>query len=139
MRAHVTSSGDNPDFRLIRSGFRGEGGPGERIVNEKSATVLRLARLKVGVKSGTLLASLRRGDMEQGPTGPYRDVTAGVRGLTPYLGFHMDGAPPHVIRPRRRKALRFIQNGQVRFATKVNHPGNAGNDFLRDALRDAMR
>ena len=34
------------------------------------------------------------------------------------------GARPHVIRPRRAKALRFVMDGRVVFARVVNHPGN---------------
>lgn len=34
------------------------------------------------------------------------------------------GARPHVIRPRRAQALRFVAGGRVVFARVVNHPGN---------------
>lgn len=48
------------------------------------------------------------------------------------------GTRPHVIRPRRAKALRFTAGGRLVFAAKVNHPGNAANDFLGQALREAL-
>ena len=50
------------------------------------------------------------------------------------------GARPHVIRPRRRKALRFVtKNGTVVFARKVNHPGNRPYRFLWRATYSAYR
>lgn len=44
-----------------------------------------------------------------------------------------DGTRPHVIRPRRKKALRFVQNGVVRFAKQVNHPGTKPRPFMKQA------
>lgn len=133
MRVRATYTGHQPDYYVIRSIFRDTGGPVGRDQDDMSRRVLNRARMLVGVQSGTLLASGRRRS-GQGPLGPYTDVIFGVRGLTTYLEAHHDGAPPHVIRPRRRKALRFIQNGQVRFARRVQHPGNTGTRFLTRAL-----
>lgn len=45
---------------------------------------------------------------------------AGVRG----------GTRPHIIRPRRARALRFtVGSGQIVFAQVVHHPGNAPNPY----------
>ncbi len=49
------------------------------------------------------------------------------------------GARPHVIRPRRKKALRFIVRGKVAFAASVNHPGNKPYRFLYKATNSALR
>lgn len=50
------------------------------------------------------------------------------------------GARPHVIRPRRRKFLRFRgRDGNWVFARKVNHPGNKPYKFLYRASRAAGR
>ncbi len=43
------------------------------------------------------------------------------------------GARPHVIRARRKRALRFVWHGQLVFFRKVNHPGNRPYFFLREA------
>lgn len=133
MRVRATYTGHQPDFYVIRSVFRDEHGPVGRDLDDMSRKVLNRARVLVGVRSGVLLTSLRR-QSGIGPLGRYVDVVAGVRGVTDYLMAHHDGSPPHVIRPRRRKALRFTQNGQVRFARRVNHPGNRGTHFLTRAL-----
>jgi hypothetical protein len=51
------------------------------------------------------------------------------------------GAKPHVIRARRKKALRFVGRGGVVFRRSVNHPGNKPYRFLsraRDAASDSF-
>lgn len=53
-----------------------------------------------------------------------------------YAGFVNDGTRPHVIRPRRAKALRFTVGGRVVYATVVNHPGARARPFLDRALRE---
>jgi len=127
-------TGHKPNRVVIRSELTGLDGAAGRELDRVSALVLGEARRRVGVRTGTLLTSLRRESGMSGG-GAYVEVVAGVRGLTTYLGWHMNGAPPHVIVPRRRRALRFVAGGQVVFARRVRHPGNPGNDFLRDALR----
>lgn len=44
------------------------------------------------------------------------------------------GARPHVIRPRRRKALRFKVGGRTVFAKSVQHPGNRGTHWFDRAV-----
>lgn len=136
-RINARYTGHRPDSIVIRSVFRDQDGPVGRDLDARSRKVLARARILVGNRSGTLLASGRR-EFGQTAFGPRYDVTFGVRGLTPYMGFHHDGSRPHVIRPRRRKALRFISGGQVIFARQVRHPGSAGTRFLVRAL-DAAR
>jgi hypothetical protein len=94
------------------------------------------ARRRVGFHTGRLHNSIRK-QRRVGTTRHTVAVVAGLGRYTPYLGYHMGGTPPHEIRPRRRKALRWIDAGGVRFATRVRHPGTAPNPFLTDAL-DAL-
>lgn len=50
------------------------------------------------------------------------------------------GAKPHVIRPRRRRFLRFrTRTGQIVFARRVNHPGNRPYKFAWRATHSAHR
>lgn len=47
-----------------------------------------------------------------------------------------DGSAPHTIKVRRRKALRFVVDGQVVYATSVRHPGTRPRPFLGRAARE---
>ncbi|MGH3783139.1 MAG: hypothetical protein ACRDZY_02225 [Acidimicrobiales bacterium] len=136
MAVHATYVGSVTDNDAIHYVFRANEGPVGRDLDARSLRVLASARHLVGVRTGTLLATLRRARGETA-IGPYADVTAGLSGITNYLGYHMDGTPPHLITPSRRKALRFLSGGQVVFARVVHHPGTRANPFLVRALEAA--
>jgi hypothetical protein len=46
-----------------------------------------------------------------------------------------NGARPHVIVPRTRRALKFVVDGRTVFASKVNHPGNSARPWLTRAMQ----
>ncbi len=100
-------------------------------LDARAARVAREARRLVGKDTLDLMKSIR---VERGPG--YRDIVAGKRGTrtAAYVIPHHDGSEPHVIRPRRAKALRFVIGGRVVFAARVNHPGSPGTRFLTRAL-----
>jgi hypothetical protein len=56
-------------------------------------------------------------------------------GNTPYTGYVIRGTPPHLIRPRAAKALRWSVPGGSRFALIVHHPGTKPNPFPERAIR----
>lgn len=56
-----------------------------------------------------------------------------------YALYMQKGTRPHVIRPRQAKALRFVMNGQVVYAAKVNHPGTRPRPYLTLPLRNVFR
>lgn len=58
---------------------------------------------------------------------------------TPQSNWTEFGTRPHVIRPRRRKALRFVVGGQTVFARKVNHPGNPPRPWFFPTVRREWR
>lgn len=66
-------------------------------------------------------------------------TTRGPRGIVEYPVNYAaaveDGSVPHVIRARRKKALRFVMDGQVVFARAVRHPGTRARPFLGKAAR----
>ena len=72
------------------------------------------------------------------PAGANRSRRQGLPAWVAYLRNPVDYAPhvewdtrPHVIRPVRAKALRFVaRDGTVVFAQKVNHPGTKGAHML---------
>lgn len=49
------------------------------------------------------------------------------------------GTRPHIIRPRRAKALRFKVGGRTVYAKVVRHPGTRARPFLDRALREVAR
>lgn len=121
----------------FRSTFEDRNSDVGRDLSQRATRVQRGARRQVGVKTGLL----RRSIVKQ-----WRDVTAGRGELVIAVGspldyalLHHDGTRPHVIRPRPpRKALRFVVDGHVVFATKVNHPGTRPNHYLTDNLPLAL-
>ena len=62
-----------------------------------------------------------------------------LQNTAPYAAAIDLGAKPHVIRPRKARALRFITRGKLVFARKVNHPGNRPYRFLYNAADAAGR
>lgn len=64
-----------------------------------------------------------------------RIVSAAVIDVT-YGEFVIEGTPPHVIRARRGRALRFNwpKAGGVVFFAKVNHPGTTANPFFSQVI-----
>lgn len=54
---------------------------------------------------------------------------------TDYAEYVSEGTRPHVIKPRRAKALRFTVGGRVVYATKVDHPGTKPNSWWNDSIR----
>lgn len=53
----------------------------------------------------------------------------------PYAGYVEEGTPPHIIRPRSARALRFTgRSGATVYAAYVNHPGTKPNPFARRAV-----
>lgn len=55
-----------------------------------------------------------------------------------HASFINDGTSPHVIKPRRRKALRFVADGAVHFAKRVNHPGTQPTHYFDRANQKAF-
>jgi HK97 gp10 family phage protein len=74
-----------------------------------------------------------------------RNIRMSVEGLTgrvisqaPYSAYVEFGTRPHMIFPRRARALRFEVGGRTVFARYVHHPGTRGQFFMRRALQDAL-
>jgi hypothetical protein len=74
-----------------------------------------------------------------------RNIKWSVEGLTgrvisqaPYSAYVEFGTRPHMIFPRRARALRFEVGGRTIFARYVHHPGMRGQFYMRRALQDAL-
>ena len=48
------------------------------------------------------------------------------------------GTKPHVIKPKNKKALRWVGGDNFIFAKKVNHPGYKGDPFLYIAAKESF-
>lgn len=92
--------------------------------------VLDRARALAPVDTGRLRASLRIRR-----TLTWRGPGATIGTDVNYAAFVHDGTAPHVIRPKRKKALKFKMGSRTVIVAKVNHPGTRANPFLTKALR----
>lgn len=102
-----------------------------------------LAKARVQVDLGFTLTTIRDQVNRNVRRYPYGDVIAGKAGARRPGGGPRTvpeildkGSRPHVIRARRRKALRFVVNGKVVFRRSVMHPGTRGSGFLTRSLYD---
>ena len=48
------------------------------------------------------------------------------------------GTPPHVITPKKAKALKFKSGGKTIFTKVVHHPGTRPNPFIRNSIRNEL-
>lgn len=103
----------------------GRTGPVQLHVANKGREVEGYARRLVGVKSGETRAGIYSRVVLSNPG---YNVEVGARSKA--MPYHHDGTKPHIIRPRRKRALKFQAGGRTVFAKKVNHPGTRANPFL---------
>ena len=59
--------------------------------------------------------------------------------LAPYALFVHWGTKPHLIKPNKRKALRWTNGSVFSFAKVIHHPGYKGDPFLTLALDDGLK
>lgn len=97
--------------------------------------MLARARILAPVDTGRLRSS---GRIEYTSTFGFRPKATVIFDVD-YAAVVNDGSRPHVIRPRRAKALRFRIGGRIVYATYVNHPGTKGTKFLDRAVSDVLR
>ena len=102
-----------------------------RELKEASRRVVNRARILCPVDTGRLRASIQADQPRLFSLRPSVRVFSNLS----YAEMVHDGTRPHVIRPRRAKALRFRSGGRIVFATVVHHPGTRARPFLDQALR----
>lgn len=106
----------------------------ERLVEEVAESALGAARQLVPVRSGRLSRSLRiepRGRLER------HVVMGGAR--APHAPYVEHGTRPHLIRPRRARALRFEVDGEIIYARLVHHPGTSPMEVMARAAEEALK
>ncbi|TDC29495.1 hypothetical protein E1211_25900 [Micromonospora sp. 15K316] len=110
--------------------LRRRGGPGDRYVRQVAA---RAAIVASGLAPGS---AGRQITVEDAPN--RRGAAVDVVSNHPASVFLIRGTRPHLIRPRRRRALRFEAGGRQVFAKLVRHPGTKGFNYLLEALRRVL-
>jgi len=84
------------------------------------------AKRRAPVDTGTL-----RGDIRTRKARPGVYYTGNTVEYAPAMEY---GSQPHLITPTDADALRFKVDGEVVFASRVNHPGTEAQPYLRPAL-----
>ena len=62
-------------------------------------------------------------------------ISVGNTNLVPYAKFVYFGTKPHVIKPKKMKALANKKSGQI-FGKSVNHPGTKANPYIEKAFSE---
>jgi len=105
--------------------------PRVRSVTRKT---LNRASILCPVDNGTLRASGRM-KFREGARGPTGIVEYPIN----YAAAVHDGTAPHVIKARRRSALKFQMGGRTVYARSVRHPGTDGRPWLAEAAAEVAR
>ena len=123
------------NFRIIwnRSQLNAAGMRAAEVhVTDTTRRVLNRAIVLTPVDTGRLRAA---NQMRVGPRGALAFVGE-VFNPTSYAPPVHDGSKAYIVRPRRKKALRFVVGGQVVFAAYARIPARRGRPWLYRALRE---
>ncbi len=110
-----------------------------RVINEVTQEVFEnvLKRVAVHTKTGNLERSISHsvlsdthGQVIQGDTGT---LTKDGRNYGVFVHY---GFKAHDIKPKNKKALRWVAGGGFRFAKSVSHPGYKGDPFMDKGVAD---
>lgn len=107
-------------------------GHGRFLVTEVLRQSLNLAVIRTPVDFG----NLRSHNRIRMAVVRANDVYGELFNDAKYAAAVHDGRAALTIRPRRKKALRFVVDGQVVFARKVRQKARAGRPWLATAARD---
>lgn len=119
-----------PNKPAIRHLLREPGGlVGNHITDLARKTTMH-AMIRVGVDTGALRDSL--GFSVKFGAGP---VSAIIGSNNRIALMHHEGTRPHIITPKKSKALVFQSHGKIVYTKIVNHPGTKPNRYLTDSLR----
>jgi hypothetical protein len=104
-------------------------GPVWDALDKRASLVQKLAKRKVGVRTGALRASIYKRHLGNS-TGQYIVIGSDRN----YAKDHHQGTRPHQILASSGGKLTFVANGRRIFANKVNHPGTKPNPYLTTYL-----
>lgn len=113
--------------------LRDKAGPVGQYIDNRTATVMVLAKFQVGKKTYALYRSISY-SVSSTPTGLVGTVTASDSKAM----MHHEGTKPHIILPKHAKTLRFYSHGRIVYSKIVHHPGTKPNRFLTDNLKKVI-
>lgn len=105
------------------------------VINQTSQIAYDSAQRGAGrhIKTGALFQSLYNRAITGGRSVGHDPLRA------PHALFVVGGTKPHQIKPKNKKALRWVGPNGFVFAKTVNHPGYRGDDYMKEAQDDAVR
>lgn len=89
-------------------------------------------------KTGALFRSLYNRSIPKGREVGHDPLKTRLESGLSYDRFVIFGTRPHVILPRKKKALRWSGGGVFHFAKVVNHPGYRGDNYMQSAADAAI-
>ena len=103
------------------------------LLEELQDRIYEAARKNVPVRTGLLRSSI-----EKGGFGDFLYVSMGNPRAyyAPYVEY---GTRPHMIYPRKARALRFEVRGKVIFAKYVHHPGTKPQYVMRRSVEEVLK
>lgn len=104
---------------------------GTHIILQNSAGIMESEAKRNA--SWTDRTSHARQSIHSGVEGRGRELTLFLAHGVKYGAFLEEGTPPHVIRPKNKKALYW--KGAAHPVKKVNHPGTKAYPILEDTIR----
>jgi len=98
-----------------------------KFLEESAKFVFAEARERAPVRTGRLRESISLIKVN--------DLHYVVGSPLEYAVYVERGTRPHIIRPKRARALRFVVGGETVFARLVRHPGTKPHPFFAHALQ----
>lgn len=133
LRVKVEKGDFNAVRVLMAEVRRFEGNIPKRILDKAADKLIELLQLLCPERTGALKRSIKK-------TWGHNIVTVSVGDETaPYAYIAEEGARPHVILPRRGRALVFMKpTGEIVITKRVSHPGYPGRHFVRRAIENFL-
>jgi len=101
----------------------------EGVLRRFAEGVVEAARSKAPKRSGYLASQI---------SSVVEKDSAAIYAKAPYSAYVEFGTRPHLILPKRARALRFEVDGEVVFARRVHHPGTQPQPYLFPAVYEAI-
>lgn len=97
--------------------------------------VRRTAELAAGYAKVNTIFKSRTGELRSSIRFRAGQFGSDVQATAKHARWVEEGTKPHIITPRRKKWLRFEQNGAIRFSQLVHHPGTKPRPFMSEAQK----